>query len=282
MPQTRHSVSNTLTLDQAIAWLARRRVVDGIVVIGSAGQNALTPASDYDLLVVLADMPVPLHVALTYIDRRLTDVIFVSVADIDRLLTSEAQTVPAVSEEGKLIWWLQTGRIAFDRLGRLRRAQAWTQSGQRFHMASEGELYSAWFGISYDVMQTKRMLASADPTYVMMVDLRLLFSLHDLWLDYFRVRKLLYPGKEAIRYLADHDPSYLELFRQCLAEIDRQRKVQLYEQLARLTIAPVGDLWEEGRTAVQLKPGVEWRPGMVEDALAFWEGLFLGREESKV
>lgn len=282
MPQTRLSESNALTLDQAIARLARRKAVDGIVIIGSAGRNALTPTSDYDLLVVLADMPVPLHVALTRIDRRLTDVIFISVADVDRLLTGEAQTVSAASEEGKLVWWLQTGRIAFDRSGRLRRAQAWTQSGPRFHMASEGELYSAWFGINYDVIQTKRMLASADPAYLMMVDLRLLFSLHDLWLDYFRVRKLLYPGKQAILYLADHDPHYLELFRQCLAEITRERKVQLYEQLARLTIAPVGDLWEEGRTAVQLKPGVEWRPEMVEDALAFWEGLILGLEESNV
>lgn len=277
MRQTITSQSNTLALDQVIARLSERKVVDGIIVIGSAAKGELTATSDYDLIVVLSEMPAPLHVALTYIDQRLTDVVFFPVTVIDRLLT---QTMPLAldSEDGKLLRWMQTGHIAFDRSGHLRRLQNLTQMEERIEWASEGEKYSIWFSVNYNLRQTKRMLASADPAYLMMVDLRLLFSLHDLWVFYFQVRGLPHRGKEAIRHLAAHDPAYLELFGQCLSEKGREGKVRLYEQLMKQTVAPVGDLWEEGSTAIQFKPGAEWHPGWVGDALAFWEALIVGRE----
>jgi hypothetical protein len=269
------SRSNEMNLGETLASLTGHESVDGVLIIGSAATDQLSLASDYDLLLVLADMPMPLHVALTYIDRRLTDIVFTSISVITRLVTGDTRRLSYNSLEGKVIYWLQTGRIAFDREGRLDQAQKKAQTIQ-FEMADAGEIYSSWFSINYNVKQTKRMLASTDSAYLMMVDLRLLFSLHDLWLYYFRLRNLHFPGKEAIRYLTAHDPDYLELFQRCLAETHREQKVQLYEQLARQTIAPVGGLWEEGRTAVQFELGTDWRPGLAEEALAFWESLVTG------
>ena len=98
-------------------------------------------------------------------------------------------------------------------------------------------------------------------------------------MHYFTVRRLPWrQEKPAIRYLVAHDPDWLDRFRQCLAEPDRRRKIQQYEELARLTLAPVGELWAPGTTAVDPGPAYgagpeETPPGAVEDALAFWQGL---------
>ena len=40
-----------LDADQVIARLSRRDVLDGLLIIGSASKDELTPASDYDLVV---------------------------------------------------------------------------------------------------------------------------------------------------------------------------------------------------------------------------------------
>ena len=36
--------------------------VEGVLLIGSTNTSALTPASDYDMIVVLNEMPAPIHV----------------------------------------------------------------------------------------------------------------------------------------------------------------------------------------------------------------------------
>ena len=276
MASTIISCSNSLSLDEVISRLARYLAVDGVLLIGSTGQPALTPASDYDMIVVLNEMPAPIHVALTYIDNRLTDVIFFSAAAIERILGQASLADLVDTLEGKLIRWLQAGQIAFDRAGRLGEAQRKVQSGQWLRTAGDGEIYAAWFSVNYNIQQTRRMLASPDPVYLWAVDFRLLYQLADLWGSYFRVRRLPWEGeKGAIRYFQAYDPAYLDLFRVCLAERDRSRKVQLYEQVAALTLAPVGGLWPDGATAIQLVVGAagDLPPDAVPAALAFWESL---------
>lgn len=266
-----------MTLAEVITRLEGNEIVDGIVLIGSTGTELLLPASDYDLIIVLAEMPAPLHVALTYIDQRLTDIIFVSVAAIERILTNEQLRDDVDTMEGKLIRWLQAGQIAFDRSERLQRAQHKVQTGQWLKTADASAMYAAWFSINYNVQQTKRMCASDDPAYLTAVDFRLLYSLAELGVTYFRVRRLPWEGeKKAIRYLAAHDPNYLELFRKCLIETNRRRKVQLYMNLAALTLTPLGGLWEDGSTAVQFDAEHPWEPGMDEFALQFLENLITG------
>ena len=43
------SQGNQLALNEAIARLALHDAVNGVLLMGSTGQNALSPASDYDL-----------------------------------------------------------------------------------------------------------------------------------------------------------------------------------------------------------------------------------------
>jgi hypothetical protein len=279
MAATIFSCSNFLTLDEVLARLARRPAVDGLLQIGSTGGPALTPASDYDLVVILNEMPAPLHVALTTIDGRLTDVIFFQTAALQRILDHDTLADPLDALAGKLIRWLQTGQVVFDRAGRLAEAQRKVQAGAWLRPAGDGEIYAAWFSVNYNVQQTRRMLASPDPVYQRAVDFRLLYQLADLWTSYFRVRRLPWEGeKAAIRYLQANDPAYFDLFCACLAEADRTRKVQICEQLAALTLAPAGGLWPAGATAIQLElgPDGELSPDAAPTALAFWESLVAG------
>ncbi len=276
MPQTFVSLTNMMTLEEVVARLAGREAVDGIVIIGSANENELSPASDYDLVIVMSEMPAPLHVALTYIDQRLADIVFFTVAEVDQVL-SLAEPVDAVEWVGQLIRWLQVGRIAFDRAGRLQRAQRKVLAGQWLSPASESRVYQAWFRINYNVKQNKRMLASDDPVYRQALDMRLLYTIAEVVTGYFDLRRLPWEGeKAAIQYLAANDPEYLGLFQRCLAETDRVQSVQLYEQLAALSTAPVGGLWPDGATAVQFKPDASLQPGMLEAAFQFWQSLATG------
>jgi hypothetical protein len=108
----------------------------------------------------------------------------------------------------------------------------------------------------------------------MAVDIRLLYSLPEVFVGYSRARGLPWRGeKELIRHLQRHDPHSLDLFRQCIAETDRERKVALYEQAAALALEPVGGLWPQEATAVQFQGGAVWRSDTVENALAFWDSL---------
>jgi hypothetical protein len=238
----------------------------------------LAPASDYDVLVVLREMPVLLSVGLTYVDGRLTDVVFTTTATIDRLVQAEDK----IGEHGfdtSIVHWLYSGHVAFDRTGRLEQLQRKARSGDWLKPASDGELYPTWFGVNYNVLQTRRMLASDDPVYATAVDIRLLYTLAEVWFAYFRMRRLPWTGeKNAVRYLTEHDPDYLALFRQCLAETHRERRFELYMRLAAWSLAPLGGLWPEGSTAIQFEAGTDVRQETIESGLHFWESLIAGED----
>jgi hypothetical protein len=272
-PQISPSRSDALSLDDVVTRLARHDVVAGIVLIGSTGDTTLTAASDYDLLIVLSTMPAPMHVALTTIEGRLADIIFILQSEIDALLTRQ-DAIPQDSWEARLLHWVQTGRVVVDRQRQLQRLQQNAAALPRATLPDAGELYRTWFGINYNVLQTQRILASPDPVYQMTVDLRLLYCLSDLWVAYFRVRRLAWAGeKAAIRHLAEHDPNYLTRFQRCLAETDRRTKVAQYVALAEQTLAPLGGLWPQASTAIQFHADRPWTPGQDRVALAFWNDL---------
>lgn len=280
LPQAGPSQSDALPLEEVVTRLARHEAVTGVVLLGTTGDPALTPASDYDLLVVLSQMPAPMHVALTTVDGRLADIIFVMQPEIDALLAHDElghDEVPQDSWAARLLYWVQTGRVVFDRLGQVQRLQDNSATQRRAAQPDAGERYRTWFGINYNVRQTLRILASADPVYQMTVDLRLLYCLSELWVAYFRLRGLAWAGeKAAVRYLAAHDPGYLQRFQRCLAETDRRSKVAQYVALAEQTLLPLGGLWPQASTAIQFHADAPWRPGQDQVALAFWNSLLSG------
>lgn len=273
MPVTRRSTTNTLTFDEVIARLSQQEIVTGLIVVGSAAQEQMTPVSDYDLVIVLASLPVPLHVGVTYIDGRFTDLLFHTVDQIEQIL---AATTPFAFWDwtGRLVGWLETGKVIFDRHGKLGQAQTKVKDGDWLQTNKDQAAYSAWQSINYNLQVVRRYLTADDPAYLAAADIRMmLFGPQDLFFNYFAVRGLPPDNeKKAIQYLQSHDPAYLRLFNQFLAERDRHVKYQLYEQLAVLTLAPVGALWQTGETALNLDAQLV-TPALEQEALGFWEAL---------
>jgi len=274
MLQTIDSRSNSLTLEEVIVRLSKSEAVEGILLIGSTNEGRLTPASDYDLVVVLNTMPMSLHVGLTWINHRLTDLLFVRSGELDNL-TALAEPVSALKPIGRLIRWLQSGKILFDRSGRLQRCQSKVRTGTWTKAAGEFEVYGAWFGVNYNLAQTRRMLASDDPDYRMTAEVRMaIYGTSGLLWDYFTIRRLPWEGeKRALRYLESLDPEYYKLFHQFVKAGTREKKLRLYEQLAKRTTAPAGGLWGENDTVLLFQEGTELQPGMAESALSFWDSL---------
>lgn len=262
-----------MTLAEVVARLGRHTVVEGVLLIGSASQEALKPASDLDLVVVLEEIPAPLDCCgITYIDHRLTDLIFVASERLGEILDLEAP-VDGAAWLGRIIRWFQEGRILHDRAGRLKRVQTKVRADAWIEPQS-GPGREAWRGVSYNLAQTRRLLESDDPVYRAAAELRMaLFGASDLLFNYFEIRHLPWEGaKAAVRYLSAHDPEYLAHFRAFIAEGDRDRKLQRYEELAALTVAPFGEVWSGEITVLALNQ--EDHPGdAVEAALRLWDEL---------
>jgi predicted nucleotidyltransferase len=268
---TRAAATERQTLVDVVAALARSPAVEAVVLIGSAAAG-LRPESDLDLLVLLGERAPRLDVLVTRVDGRLADVVF---ARSDELLSLDA---PALDEEAsKLAHWLATGRVVHDRTGRAT-ALAERLRARRPDTAAPApaDLYGLWFSANFNLLHTRRMLASSDQLYHEAIDVRFLYQLLDLFFGYFRARGLAVRGeKDGLRHLQAHDRPYLDLFLACLHEADRARRVELYEELVGRTVAPIGPLWPPGSTAVTVP---EATPGRVEEALRFWDALFDGEE----
>jgi hypothetical protein len=117
-------------------------------------------------------------------------------------------------------------------------------------------------------------MGSSDPIYLEAIDLRLLYQLSDLMVDYFAVRGLPYQGeKTAIRYWKAQDRAYYRLFRKCLEERDRSLRVELYGRLAVETMEPIGTLWEIGHTGFRIEPESEMTSSELAKASDFWASL---------
>ncbi len=273
MPITRTSSTDTFSLDEVIARLSQQAAVDGLIVVGSAAQGEMTAASDYDLVLVLAELPVPLHTGVTSIDGRFTDLLFHTTAQIEQILAT-TEPFDFWDWTGRLVGWLETGQVRFDRHGQLGAAQAKVQSGQWLAPVGDDAARGAWQTINYNLAVARRLLTSDDPTYRMAAELRMaFFGAQDLFWNYFAVRGLQPDSeKQHIRYLQEHDPTFLADFQLFLAELDRGKKFRRYAALAERVLAPVGALWQAGETVLNLS-GKDRTPAMEKQALDFWEGL---------
>jgi predicted nucleotidyltransferase len=262
-----------MTLDEVVSRLSTRARVEGVLLIGSAGADKLTPASDYDVVVVLTEMPAALDpCGVTTIDGRLTDLLFVSARQLDEILVL-AGPVDGQAWLGRIIRWFESGTILFDREDRLAQTRRKVSAGG-WVLPPGTNPRGAWRGVNFNLAHNKRLLKSEDPVYVIATELRCaLYGAADLLFNYFEIRQLVWEGeKAAVRHLLAEDPGYLDLLRRFAGEGNLVRKLELYEELAALTVAPVGELWAEGVTVLALS-GQGHGPKAEAEALELWDTL---------
>lgn len=260
-----------MTLQEFITRLKRSEFVAAVAIIGSAGEATINPASDYDILIVLDEPPVPLAGGVAFVEGRFTDIVVMISEQVRRLSEADYSQISMNSPEGVFLRWMQAARLEFDRAGYLEKIRSQCLGGLSLRPPNEGEIYSRFDRASYNLAHTRRMLSSYDPDYLMAIDMRLLYQMADLMVDCFLVRRLPWQGeKQAIRYWRTHDPGYLDLFMRCINQDDRERKVDLYHHLASETMAPIGELWEAGETYLRLHPPDQMTSANVRAAGEFW------------
>jgi hypothetical protein len=268
------SVTQTMTIEAVLARLSALETVDGIALRGARTIDAGDPGADYDLLVLFTERPLHVTQWFTHIDQRIADVFLMDVQAYDHLLQGRRQLSPS-SPEAIFMRKLPHAEIVHDRSGRMRRGlEAAGKSPAWFKAASYSTLYLLWFTQNFVLAHVKRMMHSADPTYLTAADMLMASSLGATYRAYFEVRGLHWDGeKGAIRYLEERDPAYLELLRGCLSSWDPRQKLLLYEQLVRLTLEPFGEVWHDGIVAVCCDAPIH-ELSDVAARVSLWEDLF--------
>lgn len=136
------ALTDALTLDEFAARLASHAAVEGILFMGSTGSGDLTPASDYDVLLLLADDPDAPRMVVTWVDGHLTEIYCAPLTALARIVATPTAW-RAGSDEGAMLTWLRDGRIVHDRAGRLAAAQRVARAAPPPVAAPEGP-YWAW------------------------------------------------------------------------------------------------------------------------------------------
>jgi len=275
-----------MTLDEVVERLKKNKIVEGIVITGSAARpnrrgsleaanKSFGPLSDYDILVVLDKTKVRPRVVVTYIDNRLADMLFTTTKKIKEILKHKKLDFVGDSFEGQVIHWVREGNILFDRVGLLKKLQKQFKNKNFPRAAEDNYLYGIWHNINYNILQNRRMAKSKDPIYAITVDVRLLYSVVQLFTSYFAFRKIPWRGeKAALRYLRKNDPKFFSTLAKCLKETNRNKKLKLYESLAKLTFT-THKLWQPNVTTIVFEPEVKVNPKTVKEGLRFWEGLIM-------
>jgi predicted nucleotidyltransferase len=263
------SSTNALGLDEAVAKLAESPLVAAIAVFGSGSTNAHNAASDHDMLIVIDHSVIPVRTGVTWISDRLTDLVFVTSAEIAEL-ESLPEVVPLTDDWGGSVrLWVRAARVLFDRDGLIERAQRDLRALRLEVAVSDDERRGRWDHENYNLMQSERYVAADDRVYHEAFDLRMTYQLADAMIDYFRVRGLLWAGeKDAIRYWDRLDPEFKHAYFACLREPDRERRLVLYRDVLARLLEPAGGVWPPLATSMTPRDGHS-----ADEANAFWQRL---------
>jgi predicted nucleotidyltransferase len=250
------SITDHLSLDEVIELLVKSPLVDGIAEFGSNITSQADRTSDYDLLILVEELPMRVFQMVTSIQGRVADVILVEVELVDRLLTSSEPPQPR-SFEALFAHKMQTARIRYDASLRLQKVQrlvtnrAWKKSTSSIH--EDSDAYSVWFWLSHSLLHIERMSQSQDPNYLTAVDMMLTSGLTTAWRGYFDIRRIKWEGeKAAIRFWTEHDQDYLKAVSRCMEVKSRAESLMAYRALVELTLDPIGVPFKQGVTGVIL------------------------------
>ncbi len=262
------------TLAEVLIKLHNCPEIEGILTLGSTATQTLNPSSDLDICIIWNGIIVPPWLVLTRVEGRLAEFYFVPVADFEALTSPTNASVHTDSRQALFLRWLLRGTLVFDRNDTLARLKTTLEAGYHIELWSESELYRQWFRLNYNLKETSRLIFSPDPAVLFSIDLRLLYGLSDLILNYFRFRGIPWSGeKEAVRFLMKNDAPFLDMFQTCLVEQNRHKKLEYYAELTARCVAPYSTVLPANFTMVELENNQNWAIPDVLAGLEFWQKL---------
>lgn len=266
------STANT-TLEKTFSQLKLNPDVDAILLMGSAATQAMSEHSDYDLACIVHNLPQNVLGINTYVDNRFTEIFFYSPEEINELLSKDEVHVD--EKEGWLIHWSRGGRIIVDKSGLLKQVKK--KSSTIKEDIADTLIYSSWHKINYNFVQNMRYFNSRKEEYLQALDIRLLYSIVEVFVGYFNVRKIPWRGeKQAIQWLKENDADFLRLFQNHLAETDRSKKVGHYEKLVNRALKQIGGVWEDKVTSIV--PIGDFNEETIKTGRSFWNRLLKNSE----
>ncbi len=262
------SRTTSRNLDQVLSELTQNHMVDGILLMGSATKHPMNKFGDIDMAIVVNELPENVLSVNTYIENRFAEIFFYSNDEILALLAKDK--VDPDKKDGWIVNWLRDGKIVTDKSGLLHRLRE--RLSTIYDEVTDALSYSSWRRINYNYVQNTRYFKSGEPQYLKALDVRLLYSIAEVFFGYFNVRKIPWRGeKEAIHWLEEHDHEFLSLFQDYLQEVNRDRKMDLYKQLAEKALEPTGGLWNSKITVIS-PSGEDLREALAK-GLRFWNQL---------
>ena len=248
--------------------------VVGLMFLGSTGQPTLNAFSDRDLLIVLDECDPEVTSGAVFCGDVLVDLVLVTRQQVEDLIAAEPGSVSLSDPRASFYNWVPSGTIALDRCGCLESLRNAMRRDGSVPKLTEGESVKRVDRALYNLAQTQRMSGSPDSVYEQAVDLRMLYQLSDLMVDYFNLRGLPWRGeKEAIRHWQSFDADYIDLFMRCYWERRRAERVRLYAELVEATIEPVDFEWDSEGPNFVLSPPKDMTRGNLERAQRFWQSL---------
>ncbi|MBE2224685.1 MAG: hypothetical protein IAF02_24305 [Anaerolineae bacterium] len=243
-----------------------------VLTLGSTATGDQTSSSDYDLLIILREMPFPLQVLLTTINGRLSDVLFAPTSLLTRILNQEPQE-SFTHYEAILRQHLDTGQVIIDKDGTLFQIRTVINDTPWHYTLTEEQIYwRVLHGINFNYQHNKRYHSNPDPLYQMVLDIRLNYSMAQVISGYFLIRKLAWQGeKKAIQYWEEHDPAFFINFQKYYTVHTRAEKFALYTELAKQVLAPAGGLWPDDSVNIVLDG--DWTMGDIPRAIDYWHTL---------
>ncbi|MEI7512840.1 MAG: nucleotidyltransferase domain-containing protein [Candidatus Uhrbacteria bacterium] len=214
--------------------------VKGLFTTGSTA-TGIKPSSDIDLVVILDKNTEGLKAVYTNIERHFSDIFFFDVSYLEGL--KKMDEIPANGFEGMLTNWLLKGRIEHDPDGILTTTKE--ALSESICVVGKAEKQDVLTRINYSLIANRRYFSAEEELYHVSLEVRLLYSTVELVTSYFSLRGMPWRGeKDAMAYLAKHDPDYRDLLLSCIRTSSLDEKMKYYEILFTKTILDDDQVWK--------------------------------------
>jgi predicted nucleotidyltransferase len=269
MLPTIEATTNNLTLDDFLELLKNSNVVDGILLMGSSATGTMNKFSDIDITLIVKHVPEHTLGITTFVEHRFTEIYIYTVDEV-KILINKNNINPDV-KEGWIFNWIKDGKIVVDKSGLLEKVKE-KSSTLDLDKVSDFLILSSIGKVNYNFIQNKRYFNSSSQLHLKALQVRLLYSLADVFVAYFNTRRLHWTGeKQAIKYLEQNDRVFLGLFENYQTCTKLEEKMELYENMAELALKPIGGLWKTEVVSV-IAEG-DFNKETLNTSLSYWKNL---------